>query len=172
MNTIHKKSFEKQKINPSSIADMGLHNSTQNAISQTLWSVETTITLWQNENSIRRKKEQAINVEFWKHVIRDNDLMRKYLKLNETYNEKNIVLKSIFINIASLKNSWIEPKERVIKNIFKVLETKDLAWYRKFIFKIFSKEKEKLEKRWFTQEINDNMFELAKLFEQLFNNEV
>ena len=45
----------------------------------------------------------------------------------------------------------------------------DLAWYRKFIFKIFSKEK--LEKRWFTEEINNTMFELAKLFEQLFINE-
>jgi hypothetical protein len=58
-----------------------------------------------NETSLRRKKEQAINIEFWKYVIRDNELMKKYLILNETYNDKNIVLKSVFINIASLKNS-------------------------------------------------------------------
>ena len=31
-------------------------------------------------------------------------------------------------------------------------------------------EKEKLEKKWFTEEINNTMFELAKLFEQLFTN--
>ncbi len=171
MNTIHKKSVDSHRQRTNSLHKMGLSRDTQNAIAETKWWVETTVSLDKNETSLRRKKEQAINIEFWKYVIRDNELMKKYLILNETYNDKNIVLKSVFINIASLKNSWIEPKEKVIKTIFKVLEMQDLAWYRKFIFKIFSKEKEKLEKRWFTEEINNTMFELAKLFEQLFINE-
>ncbi len=170
MNTIHKNSADSHNQRPKSLHKMVIFSDTQNAIAETKWWVGTIVSLDKNETSLRRKKEQAVNIEFWKHVIRDIELMKKYLILNETYNDKNIVLKSIFIDIASLKNSWIEWKEKAISNIYKVLETQDLGWYRKLIFKIFSREKEKLEKKWFTEEINNTMFELAKLFEQLFTN--
>lgn len=170
MNTIHKKSADSHRQRPNSLHKMGLSGDTQNAIAETKWWVETTISLDKNETSLRRKQEQAINIEFWKQIISDNELMKKYLILNEIYNDKNIILKSIFINISSIKNSWLEWKEKILSNIFNILETQDLAWYRKFIFKIFSREKEKLEKRWFTEEINNIFFELAKLFEQLFTN--
>lgn len=170
MNRVNEKSPDIQRVNPPSLKDMDYCWDIKEVIEEKKWSVITILSMDENKESQRKQEDKAINLKFWEQVLADNYLLKKYFSINKKYKSKDIILKSIFINIAIIKNSWIEPKARILANIFKLLKKQDLKWYRKFIYKIFLIRKEKLEKKWFTEEVNNAMFEIAKLFEQLFTN--
>lgn len=155
--------------NPILIGDLTLPQEIQETILKSKWKIDNFI--WIDEKQ-RIKQELAINAEFWELIVLDKELLKKYLDLTKKIQEKNIILKSIFIKILKIKNSDLKNNAKLVSNIFKYFETENIIWYRKYIFKIFSNKKEKIENKWFTLDTIDNIFDILDLFEKIFTKKI
>lgn len=131
------------------------------------WEIIWKITdLKESGKSDKVKNDHNINNEFWGLIMNNKNMFKQYLDMAWSFENNWIKFKEIFIKILKIDNSNLKEKDKIINFIFEIIKRKDYFSYRKFVYKYFSYIKKRNRK--IPKDVVDSMFEMIKLFENIF----